>query len=676
MSNLFSRAWVRLGLRPHFDRTAAAPVEAAIRRTVSTRSPQRRLVMAASAMAVTGVMGVCVALLHLATARPLFDLAAMVAAVFFAAGGGATMGLRLHSLRRLEVVSSEQAQQKLRFDATINNMSQGLCFFDREHRLIVCNNRYADLYALPRDLMRAGTTLAEIIEHRYHSGCYPKMERSAYLDWRNRLSVSDQPSQTITELNDGRTLAIKHQPMPGGGWVATHEDITDRQRWEAEIERMARHDALTGLPNRLFFRERLEQRLASIGAEESLAVLCIDLDRFKAVNDTLGHPVGDALLHAVANRLGDCLRESDFVARLGGDEFAIIQCGAPQPAASIALAQRLVSAVTAPFDVAGHRICVGVSVGSALSPQDGSRVSDLLKRADLALYAAKSAGGEQSRSFQVQMDERAQERRALEVDLRQASAKGELELFYQPVFDLHQRQVVAFEALLRWRHPARGLVLRNSFIPLAEETGLIQQIGEWVLHDAFAEAMRWPPTTGLAVNLSPVQLRAGDFVDTVARALAATGLAPGRVDLEITESVLLVEDSINLNILRQLLDLGVHVSLDDFGVGFSSLSYLRSFPFHKLKIDRSFVRDVVSNHQAAAIVRAIASLGCCLDMVVIAEGVEQAEQLDALQALGCHAAQGYHLGRPAPASGITALLERQTAAQRDPAGRRLAHASG
>ncbi|MEO5734473.1 MAG: EAL domain-containing protein [Rubrivivax sp.] len=611
-------------------------------------------------------------LLRLATGRPLVEVAALVAAVCVAIACGAYVAGRSHALRRLEGVLFEQAQQSLRFDATINNMTQGLCFFDHEHRLIVCNNRYADLYRLPRDLMRPGTTLAEIVDHRYQSGCFPKMERSAYLEWRGRLSVSDKPSQTFTELNDGRTLAIKHQPMPGGGWVATHEDITERKRWESEIERMARHDALTGLPNRLFFGERLERSLASIGAGESLTVLCIDLDRFKAVNDTLGHPVGDALLQAVAGRLGDCVRQNDFVARLGGDEFAIIQCGAPQPAASIALATRLVDAVAAPFDVAGHKVCVGASVGAALSPQDGNHASDLLKRADLALYAAKSAGGGQSRPFQAQMDECAQQRRALEVDFRQAAANGELELFYQPIFDLMRRQVVAFEALLRWRHPTRGLVMPEAFIPLAEETGLIQPIGEWVLHAAFAEAVRWPSTVGVAVNLSPVQLRAGDFVETVARALAATGLAPERVDLEITESVLLVENSINLTILRQLLALGVHVSLDDFGVGYSSLSYLRSFPFHKLKIDRSFVRDVVDNHQAAAIVRAIASLGSCLEMVIIAEGVEQPEQLDALQALGCHAAQGYHLGRPAPASEIAALLSHQTADPAEPPKRRLA----
>jgi len=600
-----------------------------------------------------------VTLLKLASGRELIVWAALVAALGLGTAGAALFALRSLALRHLDRALAEQAAQSLCFDAAINNMSQGLCLYDGNRRLIVCNHRYGDIYKLPRELIRPGTTLEEIVDHRYANGCFPNMTRSAYLEWRNRISTQDHASDTIAQLCDGRVIAIHHEPMPGGGWVATHEDITERWRAEAQIERMARHDALTGLPNRLLFRERLEQHIGASDAAQPLAVLCVDLDRFKAVNDTLGHPVGDELLGAVARRLSDCVRHGDTVARLGGDEFAIIQTGAPQPASAVGLAERLVLAVAAPFDVGGHKVCIGASVGIALWPHDGRDADQLLKRADLALYAAKSAGGEQSRLFELQMDERAQNRRALETDLRQAIAKRELVVFYQPIFEVRRRRVVAFEALLRWNHPTRGMVMPDCFIALAEETGLIQQLGEWVLYEAFTQAARWPAAVGIAVNLSPVQLRSGDLVETVAAALAASGLAPERVDLEITESVLLVENSVNLAMLHRLLALGVHVSLDDFGVGFSSLSYLRSFPFSKLKIDRSFVRDVASNHQAAAIIRAIASLAAGLDMAIIAEGVEQAEQLDTLQALGCQQAQGYHLGRPGPASQADALLQRE-----------------
>jgi diguanylate cyclase (GGDEF)-like protein len=603
--------------------------------------------------------GVAVGTLYVErSVQPLLAELAMVALACAFLGLGAHFGIRVVSLRLIDRVLSEQKAHHLRFDTAINNMSQGLCFFDGKRRLIVCNDRYAEMYGLSRDVVRPGTTLAEIVDHRFNAGSCPEMTRTEYLTWRDSIVIADKPSDTLMGLKDGRTFAIHHQPMPDGGWVATHEDITERRRTEAQIERMARHDALTGLPNRVLFRERLDEAVRSSTTGEALAVLCIDLDRFKAVNDTLGHPVGDELLRAVAQRLSECVRQTDLVARLGGDEFAIIQTGAPQPAAANALADRLVRVIAAPFDVAGYQVMVGASVGAALSPHDGLDPDELLKKADLALYNAKSEGRGVFSFFQAEMDERAQGRRALELDLRQAIGNAELEAFYQPIVGLGARNVVAFEALLRWRHPVRGMVMPDCFIPLAEESGMIEQLGQWVLREACVQATKWPSEVGVAVNLSPVQFKSGSLVSVVKSALESSGLAPSRLELEITESVLLAENSINLTILHQLHALGVRVCLDDFGVGYSSLSYLRSFPFKKIKIDRSFVRDMVENREAAAIIRAIAALGTTLGMAITAEGVENEEQLEKLQELGCDEVQGYYLSPPRPAADVETILRK------------------
>jgi diguanylate cyclase (GGDEF)-like protein len=592
-----------------------------------------------------------------ASLRPLLARAGVLAALCALLGAAVAIGLRIVPLRLLDRVLADQRVENLRFHTAINNMSQGLCFFDGTQRLIVCNNRYVDMYRLPRHLAQPGTTLREIVDSRYAAGTFPDMTPAEYLKWRGSIAVASKPSDTVTTLKDGRTFAIHHEPMPDGGWVATHEDITDRRRAQAQIERMARHDALTGLPNRVLFRERLNEAVGRGGDGSSLAVLCIDLDRFKAVNDTLGHPVGDELLRAAAQRLCECVRQTDLVARLGGDEFAIIQLDAPQPAASRALADRLVRMIAAPFDIAGHQVLVGATVGVVLSPDDGLDPDDLLKKADLALYDAKAAGRGTYSFFKPQMDEQAQGRRGLEIDLRQAMEQDQLAIHYQPIVSLDTDQVVSFEALLRWRHPVRGMVMPDLFIPLAEETGLIEPLGEWVLQHAFAEAVRWPAHVSVAVNLSPTQVQCGDLVRVVAAALARSGLAPQRVELEITESVRLAENSVNLSVLHRLHALGVRICLDDFGVGYSSLSYLRSFPFKKIKIDRSFVRDVVDNAEAAAIVAAIATLGSSLNMAITAEGVEEADQLQKLRELGCDEAQGYYLSRPRSAGEVEALLQ-------------------
>lgn len=571
--------------------------------------------------------------------------------------GGATLSRSV--LRRLDALLTARADEALRFDTAINNISTGLCFFDGDQRLIVCNHRYAEMYELSPELVRPGTTLREIVDHRFAAGSFPEMTQEQYIAWRVSISRVAKISDTVMTLKNGMVISIHHEPMPDGGWVATHEDITERRRALTQIEHMARCDALTGLANRVQFRERLSELAGSERANASTAVLLIDLDRFKAVNDTLGHPVGDELLRAVAVRLGKCVRQGDLVARLGGDEFAIIQTDALQPASARSLAERLVRDLAMSFEVDDHQVLVGASVGVSLSRDEGCDPDELLKKADLALYDAKAAGRGTFSFFRPQMVEQAQGRRALEIDLRGAEARGELELHFQPIVELATRRVVCMEALLRWHHPVRGLVMPDSFVPLAEETGLIEPLGAWVLREALQQAASWPAQVAVAVNLSPVQFRSGTLPGLLAAALRTSGIDPRRVELEITESVRLAEDSANLATLHDLRNQGVGICLDDFGVGFSSLSYLRSFPFTTIKIDRSFVREVCTRHDTAAILRAITSLGASLNMVVTAEGVEYPDQLEALRVLGCDQAQGYLISTPRPAGEVAALLSRE-----------------
>jgi diguanylate cyclase (GGDEF)-like protein len=386
--------------------------------------------------------------------------------------------------------------------------------------------------------------------------------------------------------------------------------------------------------------------------------MCLDLDNFKQVNDTMGHPVGDGLLVAVADRLSACVREVDTVARLGGDEFAIIQLGARQPDDAEVLAARIVAAFLQPFEVGGHQIMTGVSIGVAVAPGDGASYETLMRDADIALYLAKTEGGGRVRFFEAEMDSRIHIRRLLELDLQVAISRKEFELYYQPLVSLITDKIIGFEALLRWHHPVRGLVSPMDFIPVAEETGMIVTIGEWVLHTACFEAENWPDDITVAVNLSPVQFKKGDLVGTVQAALAASGLRPDRLELEITESVFLRDTVGTLTALRQLRAMGIGVALDDFGTGYSSLSYLHSFPFSKIKIDQSFVRDLMTNHESMSIVRAVTGLGKSLGIKTIAEGVETREQLDKLRDKGCDEVQGYFFSRPRPASEVPALIEK------------------
>jgi diguanylate cyclase (GGDEF)-like protein len=400
----------------------------------------------------------------------------------------------------------------------------------------------------------------------------------------------------------------------------------------------------------------MEQALARVNRGESVAVLCLDLDRFKEVNDTLGHPAGDELLGAAAERLQQCVRDIDTIARLGGDEFAIIQTAVKHPEDVLALVDRILEAINRPFEVEGHEVNVGASIGIAVAPTDGDSADQLLKHADLALYDAKMGGRRMYRFFEPKMNARVQARRNLELDLRGALARGEFELYYQPAVNIATRQVSGFEALIRWNHPARGLILPGEFIPLAEEIGLINPIGEFVLRQACSEAAKWPEHLHMAVNVSAAQFKDTGFVQFVANTLATSRLNAKRLEIEITESVSLDDDEATLATLRQLHGLGVRIALDDFGTGYSSLSYLRSFPFNKIKIDRSFVKELGSRPDCAAVVRALASLASSLGMITTAEGVETEEQLEHLKNVGCAEAQGYVFCKPRPARDLPSLV--------------------
>jgi diguanylate cyclase (GGDEF)-like protein/PAS domain S-box-containing protein len=433
-------------------------------------------------------------------------------------------------------------------------------------------------------------------------------------------------------------------------------DVTERCQAEERIAHLAHHDTLTGLPNRLLFRERMDNAIARARRGKGFAVLCLDLDRFKEVNDALGHPIGDALLCAVANRLRAELRETDTLARLGGDEFAVIQSSANQPCEATALARRLVEAVSAPFHIGNHQISVGTSIGAAVAPDDGLDPDALLRAADMALYRAKADGRGTWHFFEPGMDARIQMRRALELDLRRALASEEFEVHYQPIVRVATRQVSGLEALVRWRHPERGLVPPDRFIPLCEEIGLIVPLGEYVLARACADAVQWPGAPKIAVNLSPAQFTSPGLVEAVSTALAATGLEPERLELEITETVMLQENEVTLATLYRLKALGVRIAMDDFGTGYSSLSYLQRFPFDKVKIDRCFIRDLGQSRQSNAIVRAMADLCGGLDMITTAEGVETEEQFAVLRRKGCDEAQGYLFSRPLPGCEIPKML--------------------
>jgi diguanylate cyclase (GGDEF)-like protein len=537
-------------------------------------------------------------------------------------------------------------------EAALNNMSQGLVMFDSSNLLVVCNRRYLEMYGLSSDIVRPGGTLRELVEHRAAIGSFGADDVEQYI--ADILAAVGQGAvfSKITSLRDGRIISIINHPTADGGWVATHEDVTEQKRAEERISYAAHHDSLTGLPNRKLFCEQLEQALKRVRRGERLAVLYLDLDHLKRINDTLGHPAGDKLLKGVADRLRGCVRDIDLVARLSGDEFAIIQTSLDRPADVADLAMRAREAIHEPFDLDGHEVTVDISVGISMAPNDATDLNELLKTADIALYEAKNTGRGTYCFYQTEMNERMKTRSKLERDLQSALTNGEFELFYQPIVNLEDNKIKAFEALLRWRHPERGLVSPTEFIPIAEETGLIVPLGEWVLRQACADAANWPNDIGVAVNISSVQLTNKNLANAVIGAIASASIPAARLNLEITESVFLQNTPANLATLKRLHELGVQFSMDDFGTGYSSLGYLLSFPFSKIKIDRSFITDLPTKKGSRAIIRAIIDLARSLKIRVIAEGVETAQQLEQLRRLGCTEIQGYLFSPPLPAAEI------------------------
>lgn len=558
-------------------------------------------------------------------------------------------------LRGLAGAEREILKHTRRFEIALNNMQQGLCMFDAEDRLIVCNERYAQMYAVPGELTQPGAEWRHIVAHQLNTFGYRDLTFDDIMAEHNGADPKKNESSITRSLRDGRTIFIRRQPIKEGGWVATHEDITERRKAEERLSLIAHHDALTGLANRVLFQQRMEEAVVGLQAAQQFAVLCLDLDHFKETNDALGHAVGDALLREVAARLKTCVAGNDTVARIGGDEFAIVQIGIAGSDDSVDLAQRLLDVLAKPYEIEGNQIIIGASIGIALAPRDESSGAPLLRLADIALYSAKTAGRNTWRFFEALMDWELQVRRRLEIDLRSALANEEFEVYFQPVNDAKTKSINSFEALVRWRHPGRGMISPAEFIPLAEETGLIVPLGEWVLRTACREATRWPSAVHVSVNLSACQFKAG-LAATIRKALADSGLSARRLELEITETVLLDRSGDNLRILHELRDLGVKIAMDDFGTGYSSLSYLRGFPFDKIKIDQSFVRNV-DQRDAREIAKAIAALGLTLGMITTAEGVETQDHLDKMIEYGCIEVQGYLFSRPVPASHLPGLLK-------------------
>ncbi len=539
--------------------------------------------------------------------------------------------------------ASETSAHHARFEAALNNMTQGLCMFDENGCLQVHNQRFVEMFG---QADANGTTLDQLPSALF-----------ATQPAGGKIADTWKSVSFTHTLEDGRVIAVAHQAIANGGWVATYEDVSERRRAEARLAHMVRHDALTGLPNRTFFRERIEE---STGDQRygRLAVLTLDLDDFKSVNDLFGHPIGDGLLTIVAQRLLSCVREEDTVVRLGDDEFAVLQVSAEQPTGATILAERIIATLANPFQVDGQQITIGTSIGIVVAGERRPSADALLKNADLALYRAKAEGRGIYRFFEEDMNARMQARRLLEHDLRRAVEDEQFEVHYMPLLSIEHGDVCAFEALARWRHPERGLVSPNEFIPVAEEIGLISRIGAWVMNRACLDAALWPDTVKVAVNLSPIQFRNRELASDIAGALSRSGLPPQRLDVEITESLLLQDSQVVLSILHEIHALGVTISMDDFGTGYSSLSYLRHFPFDKIKIDQSFIRNLSEQPDCIAIVRALIGLGRSLGMAVVAEGVETEEQLELLRQEGCGEAQGYLFSAPKPVSSVMPLIQK------------------
>lgn len=569
-------------------------------------------------------------------------------------------GLLGRARKVLEQSEQSLALQNARFDAALDALSLGLCLVDGHNRIIVCNPRFLNLFELTESQAVPGTPLGELIDPALIADGVSEPGAAA----RGDIELLNEHTH---QLANGTVLVVSREPTSEGGWVCTFEDVTERFRAQNRIFHMAHHDTLTGMPNRLLFWENITQAVNALASSKRyFAVLYLDLDRFKEVNDTLGHPVGDILLRQVADRLHSAASTKDIVARLGGDEFALLHyCENNTTESTEALAQSIIANIGLPYHIDQNEIIISTSVGIALAPKDGEETDQLMKNADLALYSAKNEGKSTYRFFSSKMDEDMQYRRQLETDLRRSIKLGQFQLYYQPLVNLDTGRIVAGEALMRWRHPDHGMISPAQFIPLAEETGAIEVLGEWALHQACQDALNWPENVRVSVNLSPVQFRRPGLIDIVKAVLATSELDARRLELEITESVLLQNNAVNLEALHQLRALGLTIALDDFGTGYSSLSYLQRFPFDKLKIDQSFVRDLESRPDSLSIVQSIATLGRNLRMRTTAEGVETLAQLETITAAGCTEAQGYYFGKPMPEPEFRTMLTRDMRVQID-----------
>ncbi|MBB3526023.1 EAL domain-containing protein [Rhizobium redzepovicii] len=562
-----------------------------------------------------------------------------------------------HALRgNMSALSQAFDGQQRLFEIILNNLPLGLSVFDADQRLTLSNIRFSQLFGLTQADVTPGVTIADLIDKmRGAEGASAKPGRRA-----GRHSSAAVKSSGIRRrewlMDDGRVIQSMVTILADGSNIAIHADITEDRKAAERITYLAHHDPLTGLPNRIHFRQQVDAALAERKPDEQIALIHLNLDRFKSINNLMGVSAGDTILQQVAARIRASAGSENTLARLGSDEFAILQTGRQQPWNVTALAEQIRRELSEPFLHGEKQMELSVSMGIAVAPGDGDETDILLKHAGVALSHAKSDGRKRERFFAGEMEAQMQLRHALEADLRAAIEKEEFELHYQPLYDLSQRRICGFEALIRWNHPIRGRVAPIDFIPFAEEVGLIVDIGRWVLRRACSDAAEWPEDIKVAVNVSATQFSSSDLTRDVGEALATASLSPLRLELEITESVLMENLGEVLPILHALKERGIRISMDDFGTGYSSLSYLSSFPFDKIKIDKSFVNDIVDNKEAHAIMHAIILLGDALGMRVTVEGVETAEQLALLECEECDEIQGYHISRPRPALDVPHLL--------------------
>ncbi len=570
-------------------------------------------------------------------------------------------GISSLELQLLEVLQRNKKLEHLNgcFGAALNNLGRGLSMFDAFQRLVICNEAYAEIYCLPDELTRPGTAFADILSyHMTRVGADSAVAEGASTWLKQHLAKIAQGLQReeTQTLEDGRVIRVTYQPLADGGWVDMQENITAQRRSDEKIEWLARHDTLTEIANRFQFRERLEYQFECYDPRVGFALHWMDLDRFKEINDRYGHQVGDGFLRSVANRLATSLRAGDAVGRLGGDEFAILQVGVGRKDLAEQFASRILKNIGQPHDVLGHKLHANASIGVALAPMHGQDPDQLFASADKALYHAKSEGRGVAVIYAPASIEITERTNPLKAELLQAVERDELVLHYQPIIDLREGKVSSFEALMRWKHPSRGMIPPSEFIPLAEETCLIVPMGSWALTRACMDANSWPETINVSVNLSAVQIEGCDVYNVVTDALASSGLKPHRLQLEITETVLMRDQERTQEALRKLHNLGVVITLDDYGTCFATLNYLRSFPFRKLKIDRSFVRDIPEHHASVAIVKSVADLARDLSMRSVAEGVETAANLAAVRAAGYDEAQGFYFSLPVPARAVARTI--------------------